>query len=162
MRWANIAKHTHEIRVHNAKLCVQPNCWGYRGDLFTLLLGISCTVPLEDNLEIPIKMQGFMSLNPPTAFLGINLLGIPLFLVIYPRIYLEISLISMNGGQCLNKSLFINVSEYYTVIKNEEKKSEEKCMSWHSNMLKTKKLIAKCFCTWMMLYLVNIFFNPEG
>lgn len=75
---------------------------------------------MEDNLEIPIKMQGFVSLNPPTAFLEINLLGIPLFLVIYPRIYLEISLMSVNGGQWLNKLLFINISEYYAVIKNEE------------------------------------------
>lgn len=65
-------------------------------------------------------MQGFVSLNPPTAFLEINLLGIPLFLVIYPRIYLEISLMSVNGGQWLNKLLFINISEYYAVIKNEE------------------------------------------
>ena len=75
---------------------------------------------MEDNLEIPIKMQGFMSLNPPTSFLEINLLGIPLFLAIYARIYLEISLMSMNEGQWLNKLLFINISEYYTVIKNEE------------------------------------------
>ena len=61
-----------------------------------------------------------MSLNPPTSFLEINLLGIPLFLAIYARIYLEISLMSMNEGQWLNKLLFINISEYYTVIKNEE------------------------------------------
>ena len=46
--------------------------------------------------------------------------GIPLFLAIYARIYLEISLMSMNEGQWLNKLLFINISEYYTVIKNEE------------------------------------------
>ena len=105
-------------------------------------------------------MQGFVSLNPPTAFLEINLLGIPLFLVIYPRIYLEISLMSVNGGQWLNKLLFINISEYYAVIKN-----EELCMSWHSNTCNTKLVNCK-----MCLYVsdvvfgnkrVNIFFNLE-